>query len=157
MGNTGTSWEDDSFHLRSELYDMAKRALKNYKAEQDQPSQASLHTIAYALAISSWSGGYSLDERLERIAQALEAGLRGEKITIWQVINILHTWAMDWERQRIGVTITHLDIMDVAHDRTTDEWHASIYSDTSKEMFDMVFTFDENFHVQLLSIELAKE
>lgn len=158
-GNTGTSWEDSEMFRNTEIHRMADRARENYAAEQGQPSQASLHTIAYILALGELRA-WRIADRLERIAQALEASLRGETITMWQVLDLLQKWAHDWDRARLqppqGKRI-EIDIIEVSYSRSTDQWKGLMYSDTTKEVFDLVFRIDEDFHLQMLSVERAKE
>lgn len=158
MGNTGTSWEDNSFS-DSGLHEMADRAMANCKAERGQANQASLHTIAYVLALGELRT-WRLADRLERIAQALEANLRRDTLTTWQVLDIVHHWAIDWERKRLEIPTgkrAPVDIIEVSYTRKTGQWKSFLYSDTTKEVFELIFTLDEDFQLQMLSIDLPKD
>jgi hypothetical protein len=157
LGNTGTSWEDDFGDPL--IHNMVDLAREHYKAEKDQSSQASLHTIAYILALGELRS-WRIADRLERIAQALETHLRGETITMWQVLDLLHNWTRDWERERVKIPsgeMISVDIIEVSYIRSSDQWKGAVFSNTTKEVFNLDFRLDENFQIQMLSIEKVQD
>ncbi len=158
MGNTGSSYEDETGSSSEPwLHAMVDRAFKHYESGRDDPLAASLHTIAYALAIHELRA-WQVNEKLERIAQALEASLRGESMTVWQVLERLHRWAREWERDRLSIAPGTMggavDVIDVAYKSSVRTWSGSLYSHETKEVFRVTFQFDADSLIHMLSIEL---
>jgi len=158
MGNTGSSYEDETKSSGDPwIHAMVDRAFEHYKSGKDDPLAASLHTIAYVLAIHELRA-WQMNEKLERIAQALAASLRGESMTVWQVLERLHDWAREWERDRLGIAPGTMggaiDIINVAYKSSKGIWSGSLYSHETKEVFRVTFRFDTDSLIQILQIGL---